>query len=271
MMVRTIVTLNPTFTYDTPGTYTVKLTVTNDLGTDVATKTDYITVTEGQPGGSHAGVALTFDDNSIDQWYAIRGMLQQYNAHVTFFVTKFGNLDENQINKLRMLQEDGHEIAFHGVNHLDANEYLENHTIQEYLDDEIIPGINEMQAYGFNPVDFSLPHGAGTDNIVLTNALQQYFNHIRGTDHGPIYYEYGSDTLVIYAQGIDDSTYGQSMDDIYNLISIAEQQDTIVIFYAHVPVQTVTGNYMISYDRLENILNYTSDSNMKFYTISELS
>ena len=41
---------NPQFTYTTPGTYTVKLTVTNHLGSDIATKTNYILVTEGQSG-----------------------------------------------------------------------------------------------------------------------------------------------------------------------------------------------------------------------------
>ncbi|MBC2705351.1 S8 family serine peptidase [Desulfobacula sp.] len=37
---------NPTFTYEHPGTYDVKLTVTNDSGTDVLTKYDYINVSE---------------------------------------------------------------------------------------------------------------------------------------------------------------------------------------------------------------------------------
>ncbi len=36
---------NPTYTYGSPGTYTVKLTVTNSMGTDEEIKTNYITVT----------------------------------------------------------------------------------------------------------------------------------------------------------------------------------------------------------------------------------
>ncbi|WP_422360104.1 PKD domain-containing protein [Reichenbachiella sp.] len=36
---------NPTVTYNTPGKYDVKLTVTNSAGTDIETKTDHITVT----------------------------------------------------------------------------------------------------------------------------------------------------------------------------------------------------------------------------------
>jgi PKD repeat protein len=262
---------SPTFIYQNPGNYTVNLTVTNFLGSDVKIKTGFITVTEGQPGGPHAGIALTFDDTSIDQWYAIRGMLQQYNAHVTFFVSQYQNLEPYQIDELKALQADGHEIGFHGVNHVEADTYLsQNHTVQEYIDNEVIPGINLMRADGFNTVDFALPGGSGSENIELTNSLQQYFTHIRGINHGSIYYEYGSNTPVIFAQGIDNLSYGQSMDDIYNYISTAKQQDAIVIFYAHVPVQTATADYMLSYDRLENILINGTENNMKFYTVSEL-
>jgi len=262
---------NPTYTYSATGTYTVKLTVTNEMGTDVARKTAYINVSEGQPGESHAGVALTFDDNSIDQWYAIRSLLQQYNAHVTFFVNGFGNLDEEQIDKLRTLQADGHEIAFHGMNHEDAAIYLETHSIQQYLDYEIIPGVNLMKNAGLTPVDFAYPYGS--ENGPLTTALQAYFSHVRGTHssiNDPIFYEYGSNQLLIQGVGIDDQTYGVTMNEIYEGISTAKQEDKILIFYAHVPLQTVTGDYMISYGRLENILKNVSENNMKFYTVSEL-
>ena len=262
---------NPAFTYDTPGTYTVKLTVTNDLGTSIARKTGYITVTEGQPGGSNAGIALTFDDNSIDQWYAIRNRLQQYNAHVTFFVTGFQNLPQYQIDELTQLQNDGHEIAFHGCNHEDATAYLQNHTIQQYLDYEIIPGVNAMRDAGLTPHDFAYPYGH--ENGSLTAALQAYFSHVRGTQsliNDPILYEYGSNQLLIEGVGIDDLSYDNTINEIYAAISRAKQEDKILVFYAHVPVETATGDYMLSYDRLDKILKNVSDNDMKFYTVSEL-
>ena len=263
---------DPTFTYDEPGTYTVKLTVTNSVGTDVERKTGYITVTEGQPGGSHAGVALTFDDKTIDQWFELRDLFQQNNTHVTFFITLWGNdLDQDSIEKLRTLQEDGHEIAFHGYNHVNADAYLENHSIQQYLDYEIIPGIEVMNNAGFYPVDFAYPFGS--ENDTLTAALQNYFVHVRGTDSyidDPFLYEYGSNQLLIEGAGIDDLTYGNTINDIYDAISNAKQEDKILILYAHEPVQTVTENYTISHDRIEKILINVSQQDMKFYTVSEL-
>jgi PKD repeat protein len=267
----TSVNQNPTHIYPETGLYTVTLTVTNNLGSDQERKTGFINVTENQPGGSHAGIALTFDDNSIDQWYSIRDMLQQYNAHVTFFVTGFGNLDPYQIEQLRTLQADGNEIGFHGTHHIDAAPYLLNHTVQEYIDYEITPDLTLMRNSGFNAVDFAYP--GGSDAPAATHALEAQFGHIRDTYYAwddSVYYPYGSNQPFIWGIGIDDSTYGNSMNDIYEGLERAKQDDTILITYAHVPVRNVSGYYMISYERLENILRYVSDNNMKFYTVSEL-
>ena len=128
---------SPTFTYTAAGTYTVTLTVSNGAGSDVRTEPEYITVTE-PPVSERSGIALTFDDNYIDGWYAVRSIFQQYDAHATFYVSQYDGLDEDQIDKLKTLQADGHEIAFHGRYHTDAAAYLETHTIQQYLDYEII-------------------------------------------------------------------------------------------------------------------------------------
>ncbi len=48
---------NPSYTYTSPGTYTVILTATNSCGSDIATETDYITVTE--PGVAQKNHAIS--------------------------------------------------------------------------------------------------------------------------------------------------------------------------------------------------------------------
>jgi len=260
---------SPTFTYTATGTYTVKLTVSNGAGSDVRTEPDYITVTE-PPVSSRAGVAITFDDNTVDQWYAIRDILNRNNAHVTFFVSQYEGLDQDQINNLKTLQADGNEIAFHGMYHTDAVQYLNSHSVQQYIDYEITPGINLMKNDGLTPVDFAYPNGS--DDPAATLALEAYFGHIRDTHYNwddEIYYQYGSNQAFIAGIGMDES-YGHSMTEIYDGISRAKTEDKILIFYGHEPVPSNPGSYQTSYDRLENILKYVSDNNLKTFTIAEI-
>ena len=204
---------NPSHTFDGEGTYTVTLQVTSDLGSDVEIKTGYITVTP--PGTSHAGIALTFDDDTVDKWFAARSIFQKYNAHVTFFVSNFASLDQSEIDKLKILQADGHEIAYHGYNHVDEVDYIAENSLNEYLNDEIIRGINLMRSKGFDPVDFAYPFGS--DNPSARTALSGYFHHMRDTYYDwddTIYLRLGSNTPYIAGIGIDDNTYGNSLADI---------------------------------------------------------
>ncbi len=260
---------NPVFTYSTAGTYTVKLKVTNSAGTNTLTRSNYLTVTS--TGTSPPGIALTFDDDSVDAWYAIRPILQSHGAHATFFVSNFANLDQTEINELLTLQADGNEIAFHGYNHEDQIEYLQSHSLDDYMNNEIIRGVNLMKSAGFNPVDFAYPYGS--DDPRATAALEAYFLHMRDTYYdwdNTIYYEYGSNTPFISGIGIDDTTYGNSITDIYNGMAKAKTDDRILIFYGHKPVAGNPAEYETSYERLENILQYASDNSLKTYTISEI-
>src|SRR5665647_372194 len=207
---------NPTFTYSTGGTYTANLTVSNSYGSNSVTKT----ITVSTPGTSNAGIALTFDDNSVDAWYDARSIFQQYNAHATFFISNFNMLTPAQITKLRTLQADGHEIAYHGYNHEDVVSYLQSHSLNDYLNNEIIQGINLMKSEGFNPVDFAFPYGS--DDPEANEAMKPYFLHMRDTYYdwdNTIYYQYGTNNPFIAGIGIDDNTYGNSLSDIYAGIS----------------------------------------------------
>ena len=119
-----------------------------------------------------------------------------------------------------------------------------------------------------------MPTRSGHDEPAVTLALQAYFGHIRDTHYAwddAIYYRFdGSDQAFIAGMGIDDLSYGNTIDTIYDGISRADQDDTVLILYGHTPRETVTGDYQTSHNRLRQILGRVSEMNMKFYTISEL-
>ena len=95
---------------------------------------------ENKPGG----IAVTFDDAFVDEWHALREMLNRYNAKVTFFVSHFNRLGQYSIDKLKALRDDGHEIGFHGLKHLNAVKFMESRPIEQYMNEEILPGIEMM-------------------------------------------------------------------------------------------------------------------------------
>jgi len=123
------------------------------------------------------GIALSFDDTSIDAWAAVRPMFDQYGAKVTFFVSRFGFVHEAQRSELHALADDGHDIEAHSVLHLNAPEYVEDHGLQAYLDDEALPSIQVLQDEGYDISAYAYPFGARTGE--LDDALLEHVPLVR--------------------------------------------------------------------------------------------
>lgn len=117
----------------------------------------------GEPRG--AGVALTFDDAHIDEWYEQRTLFAAYGARVTFFVTRIHRLSTARLDKLHELHADGHGIESHGLNHVHGPDYVEEYGLRAYLDDEVLPSLEVMRQEGFTPTAFAYPFGARTSEI----------------------------------------------------------------------------------------------------------
>ena len=142
---------------------------------------------EAQRSAVKGGVAITFDDAHIDEWCSILDLLDRYDAKVTFFVTHWDKLDSEQIRKLKVLQNAGHEIACHGLRHKSVKDYDNSISgLHKYLDEEVIPAIKIMKDNGFTPLNFAYSRGERTLQSDLP--LLQYFHYLRG-----IYYDKSED------------------------------------------------------------------------------
>lgn len=115
--------------------------------------------------GRGPGLALSFDDDSVASWTALRPMLQQYAARATFFVSRYRELSAGRRDELRALAGDGHSLAAHSVRHLRAPAYVEEFGLRDYLRDEALPSIVEMEADGFPITAYAYPFGARTDEL----------------------------------------------------------------------------------------------------------
>ena len=125
----------------------------------------FLTFDELKGSSRGAGVALTFDDAHIDEWHGQRALFAAYGARVTFFVTLFHRLSRRRIDMLRVLYADGHAIESHGVNHLHGPDYVEEHGLNAYVEQEVLPSLEAMQREGFTPTTFAYPFGARTSEL----------------------------------------------------------------------------------------------------------
>jgi peptidoglycan/xylan/chitin deacetylase (PgdA/CDA1 family) len=78
-----------------------------------------------------------------------------------------------------MLAQAGHDLEPHSVNHLIAPDYVHAHSIDDYLNDEVLPSIQIMVDAGYHPTTFAFPGGATTAPI--TDAVLQHIDRVRTT------------------------------------------------------------------------------------------
>lgn len=126
-----------------------------------------VTFTELAAGGPpRPGYAISLDDNDVDAWWDSRELLARHGARVTFFVSRYDRITEARKEKLRILvEEDGHDIQAHSVDHLRAPVYVEEHGLAAYLADEALPSLDALRADGYDPVAYAYPFGSRTGEL----------------------------------------------------------------------------------------------------------
>jgi peptidoglycan/xylan/chitin deacetylase (PgdA/CDA1 family) len=218
------------------------------------------------------GIAFTFDDSAIDEWYAHRSLFQKYDIHATFFITRPHLLDSNQIQKLKVLESEGHEIACHSFKHKRATDF---ETVEEYINEEIKPALQQLQDIGFNPTSFAYPFGVSTPD--LDSALLNYFKIIRKAtyniqdttidQYSEIYANFDS-FRVVNAMGVDYN-FNISLENFETGILRALKNKEVLILYAHI-INTSNGNYSIHPEYLEKLFLISQKHRIKSLTMNEM-
>ncbi len=224
---------------------------------------------------NNGGVILTFDDNSVSDWLKADSIYSLKNWKATFCIAKFPELDESDRQGIVALQNNGNEIAFHGTHHVRAAWYIRDHSVQEYLDYEILPGLNLMKSYGLNIRSFAYP--GGVRNTLSDSALFNYFKVLRGTtffngspEEQNCYTTLNNGDSLVFALGLDNHYEHMHLDYIYELLSYAKRENKIILFYGHRILDDDTTRYVTSYHTLNFITAFVKENKMKYYTLSEL-
>ncbi|MEX0595939.1 MAG: polysaccharide deacetylase family protein, partial [Candidatus Paceibacterota bacterium] len=218
------------------------------------------------------GVVISFDDDYINEWFEASFILQEYDWNATFFVTRFNQLTSDEIEKLIVLKNQGHEIGGHGLNHLNAVTFISQNGTIDYVEQEIDPMMSFMAEANLFPTSFAYPFGArnaATDNVLLNE-----FQMIRGTtynSYSPASQNcYFTNNRLVLGLGIDSNYSHFSIPYFISLLNYAKNNNKIVVFYGHKPVENIQNNYETTYETLIEICNFVNQNNMKFYTMSEL-
>lgn len=141
----------------------------------------FVTYADLADGTATTGLALSFDDHDVVGWNAMLPMLELYGARVTFFVSHYTYINDEERRLLRNLADAGHAIEYHSTFHLSAEKYTTEHGVEAYIADDILPGLAAMRDAGYNPRVFAYPFSertAETDAAVL-----EHFALARGSYH----------------------------------------------------------------------------------------
>ena len=219
---------------------------------------------------TRGGIALTFDDNYIDNWYPNLDLFDSLGVKATFYISNYNKLNDGQKRKLREIRDHGHEIAFHSTNHVNFLKCADSSGVEKMIREEVSHGLRLMNKDGFYPTTFAYPYGKHND--ILDKLLLKRFKSVRalnGTQDLSRSLVSLKDNKVLFGLGIDEPS-NRNIDKIQGLLYLAQQTNRCAVLLVH-NVERQDMKMQIPLWKLKQILIRAKSLNLKFYTISEIS
>ena len=208
---------------------------------------------------SAPGIVLTFDDSHIKEWYDSKDIFKTNGVVVTWFCHGWSSssrpITATEVSKLKDLADDGHEIAYHGKDHLSTNGI----SAQNYFSQQITPGIDDMKNKGFSPSSFAYPMISGTPkhNKLIRTALphvREFFAHVLFIDRSN-----------------EAGKYGGNIENIKKLMDKLKKEKDIGVLSGHLILPRGQGAYKHTTDKekILAIIKYAKQIGLRFYTLNE--
>jgi peptidoglycan/xylan/chitin deacetylase (PgdA/CDA1 family) len=223
-----------------------------------------------QPKG---GIIFTFDDQFVQSWVEYRNLFRKYDIKATFFISRPQLLEPDQISGLTLLQSDGHEIACHGVNHLDARIFPG--PAASFYKDEAEPAISKLNEMGFHVVSFAYAFGLAPDSVdrfmlkhvkYLRKATWNMYN--TSIDNYDKIYARPDSFNIVSSMGID-CNYSITLENLQFGISRAIKNDEVLVLHAH-KIDATGLNYTISPAYLEQVFKLCTTNKIRSYRMQDL-
>lgn len=215
-------------------------------------------------------LALTFDDASVDNWYQNLNLLDSLNIRATFYISSYHSLTARQKEKLKGIQQRGHEIAYHTATHPDLVKAITKNGMAQTEASEILSDLNLMRADGYTITDFAYPYGS--HSMQLDNCLLRRFKSVRALsnhqDYNKSLVKENGDSKVLYGANIDNNSRLKE-DGILSLMEKAKDHNDCLVLVAH-QINKRNIRLQISRERLLYIGRIAAEQNLEFVTVNQL-
>lgn len=205
------------------------------------------------------GLLLSFDDYSIDSWREHFDLFEKYDAKVTFFI----NYTDPSVFCQEAISR-GHEIGYHTASHVNLTEVSES----EFYEQAIAP-LEIFREAGYEISSFAYPYGAYED--WMHEELLQHYDTLRGAYTFQGCYK---ETLLngfIDSYPLDnkffesDKAYQETVIELLDALENCND-GTVASVYSHA---ISDGDWCITAERLEFLLQEAQKRNLVFYTFNE--
>jgi peptidoglycan/xylan/chitin deacetylase (PgdA/CDA1 family) len=227
-------------------------------------------ITVSSNGNTRGGLALTFDDNYIDNWYPNLNLFDSLGVKATFYISNYNKLKAAQKIKLQAIKDHGHEIAFHSTNHINFLKGVDSMSIEKLIKVEVDRGLRLLNNDGLFPTTFAYPYGKHND--LLDQLLEKRFKSVRalnGTQDLSRSLVPLNNNKLLFGLGIDEPS-NRTLNKIEDLLYLAQQTNRCAVLLVH-NVERHDMKMQIPLWKLREILIRAKSLNLKFYTISEIS
>ncbi len=231
------------------------------------------TVTEPEKPVVENGIlCLTFDDRNFYDWLKMLPLFKQYNAHATFFF--FGQIDDEAISVMKKLQEEGHSIGLHTLNHDNSlpGSNADAAAMEAYYLREIAPQLEKCQENGIEISGFAYPFNIRHD--AADEYLSQYFGRFRAGDENAteeqifIPLEDLKGNPVMRGIGLGEYYNTTEADTLATIEKIAEK-NACGTFFSHA-INRVPGPWDMTPELLESMLKKADELGVKMMGFADL-
>jgi peptidoglycan/xylan/chitin deacetylase (PgdA/CDA1 family) len=208
-------------------------------------------------------VCIVFDDGWETPYTNALPVLDQYEFKATFaivpsFVENYsGYMNWNQIITL---QNQGHDIESHSMNHLHLT--AQNTTT---LNHQLLQSKQELLNHGINAPIFVYPFGEGAGNSDIEQLVQQHYYVARGIKGGSLDMSQPFNPYALPSYEIRNST---NMETFKNYVNQANNSVVVILFY-----HQISDGSVYTSATLENFaaqMQYLHDNNFEVQTLKQL-